>query len=224
MSNNDSDDSVPLESIPRWSPGSRVRLWQGDLIRLRTAAVVNAANSGLWAGGGVCGALHRAAGREMEEECRGLAPCPTGEARVTKGYRLPARAVVHAVGPRGEKPELLAAAYEATLDACAREGLESVGFCCISTGIYGYPPAKAARVALAAVKRWMVRAGDEPAVRDVVFCVFLESDLEIYRALMPSFFGPEGGEPAAAAAAADAELDDDDGATTEGEDEGAKGV
>jgi len=128
-------------------------------------AIVNAANSALLRGGGVCGAIHRAAGPELEAECRTLDGCPTGEARITKGYRLPARYVIHAVGPvwhggdQGE-PDLLAACYRNSLALAVQHGLRTIAFPAISCGIFGYPVAAAARIAVGEVQRFLDASED----------------------------------------------------------------
>lgn len=134
----------------------RVRVWKGDITTLEVDAIVNAANAQLMPGGGVCGAIHAAAGPELMGECLQLGGCPTGEARLTKGYDLPARYVIHAVGPvwsDGDRDEerLLASCYRHSLQLATEKGLKSVAFPAISTGIYGYPAERAARVAVGTV-------------------------------------------------------------------------
>ncbi len=161
----------------------RMAVVEGDITRLAVDAIVNAANRSLLGGGGVDGAIHRAAGPELLAECRGLGGCPTGEARLTGGYRLPARHVIHTVGPiwhggdRRER-ELLASCYRESLRLASDAGLETVAFPCISTGVYGYPKDEACDVAVATVTEWL--AGHE-LPRSVTFCCFERGDAELYR-------------------------------------------
>jgi O-acetyl-ADP-ribose deacetylase (regulator of RNase III) len=161
---------------------------RADITKLDVDAIVNAANSSLLGGGGVDGAIHRAAGPELVAACRLLGGCKTGEAKLTPGFRLPARWVVHTVGPvwRGglqSEPDLLAACYRHSLRLAAAQGARSIAFPCISTGIYGYPLEPAARVAVAAVRHALA----EPplaGIGDVVFCCFSEADLMVYQRVL----------------------------------------
>lgn len=164
----------------------RIELVEGDITRQVVDGIVNAANQTLLGGGGVDGAIHRAAGPELLEECRGLGGCPTGEARITGGYRLAARHVIHAVGPvyrdgkRGEG-EKLAGAYRSSLHLAEVHRLDSVAFPAISTGAYGYPLDDAAQIAIRTVREWLT---DHPHPRKVVFVLFRPGDLAVYRKVL----------------------------------------
>jgi O-acetyl-ADP-ribose deacetylase len=162
----------------------RLHLIVADITTLDVDAIVNAANEGLRRGAGVCGAIFRAAGPRLDGACAALAPCPTGEARLTSGFDGKARWIVHAVGPvwhggSAGEPALLATAYRAALDLAAAAGARSIAFPAISTGIYGFPLDRAAEIAITTVERWSEEAAQP---HDVFFCMFSQADADIYQA------------------------------------------
>lgn len=164
---------------------TRMEARQGDITTLAVDAIVNAANTSLLGGGGVDGAIHRAAGPELVEACRKIGGCPTGEARITPGFRLPARWVIHTVGPvyRGSPrdAELLASCYRNSLALAAAHGVRTIAFPAISCGAYGYPIAEAARIA---VDTTAAELPSRPGIEGVLFVLFSAADLEVYRRLL----------------------------------------
>lgn len=179
--------------MARWLSG-RLETLRGDLTALAVDAVVNAANASLLGGGGVDGALHRAAGPGLLEECRRLGGARPGEVKVTGGHRLPARHVLHAVGPvwrgggQGE-PEQLASCYREALRLAAEASLRTVAFPAISTGAYGYPLEPASRIAVGEVRRGLAA---HPGLARVVFCCFSDRDLAVYDRVAAELLGPAG--------------------------------
>jgi O-acetyl-ADP-ribose deacetylase (regulator of RNase III) len=171
--------------------GRRATVVQGDITRLEVDAIVNAANTSLLGGGGVDCAIHRAAGPELLAECRTIGGCPTGQARMTAGYRLPARHVIHTVGPvygggGNREADALRSCYRKSLRLAEHAGLRSIAFPCISTGVYGYPKEEACDSAVSEVERWLAA---HTLPERVVFCCFDGEDFDLYtrrlRALGP---------------------------------------
>ena len=164
-------------------PGEKIQLTEADITTLAAEVIVNAANNSLLGGGGVDGAIHRAAGPELLAECRGLGGCPTGEARITRGYRLPAAWVIHTVGPvwrggtQGE-PELLARCYQSSFSLVRKHGIRSIAFPAISTGVYGYPKEEAARIAVREARRYLAE-NENPA--GIIFVCFNSATRLAYR-------------------------------------------
>ncbi|CAO1618634.1 unnamed protein product [Parajaminaea phylloscopi] len=179
---------------------ARIALTQGDITRLEVDVIVNAANKTLLGGGGVDGAIHRAAGKELLTECRTLGGCDTGDAKATKGYKLPAGHVIHTVGPvyaktkADEKRTQLASAYRRSLEEAVRlndgRGVRSIAFPSISTGVYGYPIQDATTVAIETVAKFL---DTTPAERlgQVVFCTFSQEDHQVYLDTLPNFFSDD---------------------------------
>jgi O-acetyl-ADP-ribose deacetylase (regulator of RNase III) len=166
-------------------PAGRLQVVQGDITRLDIDAVVNAANEALLPGGGVCGAIHDAAGPGLARECAALGGCPTGEARLTGGHLLPARWVVHAVGPvwRGGgdgEDAALGSCYRRSIDLAVDAGARSIAFPAISTGIFGFPLERATRIAVAEARAGLAR---HPTLARIVLCCFSAGDLAVYERL-----------------------------------------
>ena len=168
---------------------NRIEILNGDITKIEVDAIVNAANNSLLGGGGVDGAIHRAAGRELLEECHKLNGCETGKAKITKGYNLPAKFVIHTVGPvyldgkQGE-PELLASCYRESLILAVENDVKSISFPCISTGVYGYPFREACGIALRTVEDFLQT---DDSIEQVYMVCFGDSDFERFETILKDF-------------------------------------
>ncbi|XP_018648099.1 hypothetical protein Smp_140900.1 [Schistosoma mansoni] len=183
-----------LADVPTWSSvvketgnsvsnlGSRISLWRGDITHLQIDAIANAANSQLRGGGGVDGAIHRAAGSQLLEACQKLSGCPTGDAKLTPGFNLPSKYVIHCVGPVGRNDVALESTYRKALELCSEHNIQSIAFPCISTGVYGFPNEAAAKVALHTVLSYLK---SHQEIQRVIFCIFMDVDYKIYENLIP---------------------------------------
>ncbi len=164
----------------------RIQLHKGDITQLQVDAIVNAANKSLLGGGGVDGAIHRAAGKELLEECRTLNGCETGDAKITKGYKLPAKFVIHTVGPvynggKYNEDKKLASCYRRSLEIAVQNGVKTIAFPNISTGIYGYPKQEAAEIAFNEVDQFLKHHSN---IEKVIFCVFDDENYHLYQKLI----------------------------------------
>lgn len=164
-------------------------LARGDITKLQVDAIVNAANSSLLGGGGVDGAIHRAAGPQLKKECSTLNGCMTGDAKITSAYRLPCQRVIHTVGPvyggDARSEDLLRSCYRRSLELAVQNGLKSIAFSAISTGVYGYPSDKAAKVVADEVRTFLDKPVNEGKLERVVFCNFGDKDVKAYLEALP---------------------------------------
>ena len=165
---------------------NKIELVKADITKLKVDAIVNAANKTLLGGGGVDGAIHRTAGKELLEECRLLNGCETGDAKITNGYNLPAKFVIHTVGPiyrngKNNEAEKLASCYKSSLEIAQEKNLRTIAFPNISTGVYGYPKPEAAEIAIHTVRDFL---SNKNSMEKVIFCVFDDENLDIYQKLL----------------------------------------
>ncbi|THV83188.1 A1pp-domain-containing protein [Aureobasidium pullulans] len=175
----------------------RICVIRTDITKLEVDAIVNAANESLLGGGGVDGAIHRAAGRKLLYECETLDGCDTGDAKITDGYELPCKKVVHTVGPvywrtkkHGQHTSLLQSCYRRSLDLAAENGCKSIAFSALSTGVYGYPSKEAAETAIGEVKKWLDTDNKADKLDRIIFCNFMEKDQDAYYECLPKYFPP----------------------------------
>ena len=202
----DSCEAIPVSKLATWQEqckapeistnvsdatvnkalNKRVSLWKGDITCLKVDCIVNSAKPSLLGGSGVDGAIHKKAGPALKKECSTLGGCDTGQAKITQGYQLPAAFVIHTVGPVGTNPGLLKDCYINCLDLAKEQGLHSIAFPCISTGIYGYPSARATPVAVETVRKWL--ENNKSCHIRVIFCCFQDKDMDIYKENMAKYF------------------------------------
>lgn len=174
---------------------TKISLYQGDITKIEVDAIVNAANRSLLGGGGVDAAIHMAAGPQLLAECRKLGGCPTGEAKITRGYRLPAKHVIHTVGPIYDErnadkcSQELASCYRNSLRLAAENSCETLAFPCLSTGIFGYPIPDATRIALDEARKH-IEEDNEDKIKRIVFVTFRDIEREAYEAFIPFYFPP----------------------------------
>eukprot|EP01064_Diplonema_japonicum_P015904 TRINITY_DN2392_c0_g1_i1.p1 TRINITY_DN2392_c0_g1~~TRINITY_DN2392_c0_g1_i1.p1 ORF type:complete len:336 (+),score=70.35 TRINITY_DN2392_c0_g1_i1:43-1050(+) len=182
----DADLEKKFSAVPELN--GKVSLWRGNICELEFDAVVNAANSSLRGGGGIDGAIHDQAGALLDDECIAHGGCPTGETRVTKGYKMPAKYILHTVGPTQEDPDLLKSCYVTVLEEVKAKQLRTVAFCCVSAGIFGFPLIHSCHIALRTIREWLEKDDNASAVDNFCFCVFLPHELAVYERLLPVYF------------------------------------
>lgn len=175
---------ISLKSDLNKSLAEKVSIYKGDITSLEIDAIVNAANALLKAGGGVDGAIHRAAGPLLQAECNSLNGCPTGDAKITGGYKLPAKYVIHTVGPQDKSADKLESCYENCFKIIKEKNIKTVAFPCISTGIYGFPNRLAGHIALRVARKYL----ENNSMDRIIFCTFMPVDVDVYESLMALYF------------------------------------
>lgn len=181
-----SSDEINANYVANDVLNSKIGVFTGDITCLEIDSIVNAANKKLLGGGGVDGAIHRAAGSHLLEECRTLNGCKTGEAKITAGYNLPAKYVIHTVGPIGYYPDDLKNAYTNSLDLALKNEIRSIAFPCISTGVYGYPNEEAAREVLELLRNYLEKNHEK--IDRIILCLFMRKDIDLYKRYLQKFF------------------------------------
>lgn len=181
-----SKDNHEIKALTNCSLNEKISIFEGDITTLEIDAIVNAANNQCLGGGGVDGAIHRAASNLLYDECKTLNGCKTGDAKITAGYNLPARYVIHTVGPRGYKPDLLQSAYINSLNLAIKNQIKTIAFPCISTGVYGYPNKKAANEVVELVRDYLQENSDK--FERIIFCIFLPEDRGYYEKFLSMYF------------------------------------
>jgi len=176
---------------PKKMINRKISHWRGDITKLEIDAIVNAANNSLLGGGGVDGAIHKGAGKNLFWECDTLGGCETGNAKITRGYNLPAKYVIHTVGPVGENPIALRSCYDSVLEIALKHNIKTIAFCGISTGVYGYPIDKAAHVALRAIREWLENEQNFNFIERIIFVTFERKSFISYNRYMRIYFPPE---------------------------------
>jgi O-acetyl-ADP-ribose deacetylase (regulator of RNase III) len=185
------DSRYPLElNDPIYKPNDsinkKISLYQGDITALEIDAIVNAASPGLKGGGGMDAAVHSAAGPFLMKECKSFDGCAPGETRLTKGYKLPGKNVLHSVGPLGKESEILTSCYKTSCDLIEKHGLKTVAFSCIGTGAFGFPLPDATKIACATMREWM--ESHQESVDLIIFCVYSNKELDEYKKNLATYF------------------------------------